>query len=248
MASTADGRLEIEHEGRTLVVAARVVVVGRQHECALRVRHPLVSREHCRIELRPDGVYLVDLGSMNGTFLNGTPVGADTRLRRDDRIGLGRDGAVLVVRAAEIGAQDLLEDESDLRTIPAGDMVPTTEVHVSVATQFVAGPADGASVVLRVHGQDHPVDRAIATVGRGGECDLVLDDAVVSRRHCEIEVRTGGVVVRDLGSRHGTWIREKRIEVETALRPHDLVGLGRTGPRIEIASARLDGRTVVRGD
>lgn len=248
MSSSGGGRLEIEHDGRTLVVAARTVVVGRQRECALRVRHPLVSREHCRFDLRPDGLYLNDLGSMNGTYLNGSPVGAETRLRRDDRVGLGRDGAVLVVRAAEIGPRDLLEDEADLRTIEAGDDgSPTIEAQVSVATQFVAEPESASSIVLRVRGRELTVPGTRATFGRSDECDVVLDDGVVSRRHCEIEVLASGVAVRDLASRHGVWVGDRKVDGETVLRRPGVIGFGRTGPRVEVLSARVDGRAVVGG-
>lgn len=44
------------------------------------------------------------------------------------------------------------------------------------------------------------------TVGRGAECDVVIEDPSVSRRHALLELVGGGVRVSDLGSRNGTWV------------------------------------------
>jgi len=46
-------------------------VIGRETACAYRIRHPMISRRHCSFFLRDGEVWLQDLGSRNGTFLNG---------------------------------------------------------------------------------------------------------------------------------------------------------------------------------
>jgi len=51
------------------------VLIGRSEGCSLRLTDPLVSRRHCLIEVDEDGARLRDLGSLNGTFLNGRPAG-----------------------------------------------------------------------------------------------------------------------------------------------------------------------------
>jgi DNA-binding NtrC family response regulator len=48
-------------------------------------------------------------------------------------------------------------------------------------------------------------------VGRGADNDLALDDATVSRRHCEISRVPGGIRVRDLGSDNGTYVESARV-------------------------------------
>lgn len=50
------------------------LVVGRSPDCHLRIASPQVSRKHCEILLRHDGIYLEDLGSANGTSLDGAPL------------------------------------------------------------------------------------------------------------------------------------------------------------------------------
>lgn len=43
-------------------------------------------------------------------------------------------------------------------------------------------------------------------IGRGADCDLVLDDSAVSRRHCLLEMTDAGWAVNDPGSRNGTFV------------------------------------------
>ena len=60
---------------RHVVVEDEPVVIGKDDEvCDLRLDDPHVSREHCRIQVTDQGVRVEDLGSRNGTIINGTPI------------------------------------------------------------------------------------------------------------------------------------------------------------------------------
>lgn len=59
---------------------------------------------------------------------------------------------------------------------------------------------------------EFPLKPGVNTVGRSSDNDLSVDDASVSDHHCEIELTASAVVVRDLGSTHGTWIDAARIQ------------------------------------
>lgn len=67
----------------------RRVLAGRAPSADIRVGDPGVSRLHARIEVREDGVYVEDLGSRNGTLVNGAPIAGSRRLAPDDEIGIG---------------------------------------------------------------------------------------------------------------------------------------------------------------
>ena len=115
--------LELDCDGSQIRVQAQDVIVGRTGKCTVRVVHPLVSREHCRIEPRGDGLFVVDLGSINGTWLNGVRISNRAQLRTGDRIGLGREGAVLVVKRALVAGVDVAKAvrQEDQQTMIAGD-------------------------------------------------------------------------------------------------------------------------------
>ena len=66
-----------------------IKTVGRAPRADFVVDVPLVSRLHCRLTLRPDGVLVEDLESTNGTFVNGARV-ATTVLANGDTLRVGR--------------------------------------------------------------------------------------------------------------------------------------------------------------
>ncbi|MFC6672948.1 FHA domain-containing protein [Marinobacterium aestuariivivens] len=63
-------------------------------------------------------------------------------------------------------------------------------------------------------------------IGRGTECDLVIDDPHLSRRHATIRVSETGLQVEDLGSANGTYLNDTRIEAGEA-HPGDEIRLDR---------------------
>jgi pSer/pThr/pTyr-binding forkhead associated (FHA) protein len=68
----------------------RTWVIGSAPECNLVVALPAVSRHHCRLTSATQGCFLEDLGSANGTFLNGRKITASILVCRSDTIRLGR--------------------------------------------------------------------------------------------------------------------------------------------------------------
>ena len=76
-------------------------------------------------------------------------------------------------------------------------------------------------------------------LGRCPEADLKVDDRWVSRRHCELAESDGVLVVRDLGSTHGTFVNGRQV-TEARLRPEDKLTIGLTSFVADYrASARL---------
>ena len=80
------------------------------------------------------------------------------------------------------------------------------------------------------------------TVGRTRECEIYLDDQAVSRRHCLIEARGGGLIVTDLESANGTFVNDRLVR-SSAVRAGDqiragasvlhVLGPGSAAPRLE---------------
>ncbi|HHC07512.1 MAG TPA: DUF2662 domain-containing protein [Actinobacteria bacterium] len=86
----------VAHDGR-LVLSLRDnrVVVGRALDADVVVPDPAVSRRHAVVARDAEGIHLVDLGSANGTFLNGRRVEEATRVVPGDEIAFGRRRFVL---------------------------------------------------------------------------------------------------------------------------------------------------------
>jgi pSer/pThr/pTyr-binding forkhead associated (FHA) protein len=64
-----------------------VVVVGRHRRCDVRIASPRVSRRHCCLALDRDGVLIRDLGSTNGTRINGQRI-VEGVLRPGDELSI----------------------------------------------------------------------------------------------------------------------------------------------------------------
>jgi Protein of unknown function (DUF3662)/FHA domain len=76
--------------GRVIPVNSSRVVVGRSRECDLRIEDANVSRRHVEIVQESPTVWVVeDLGSTNGTEVNGRPLAGRARLDDGDRIAIG---------------------------------------------------------------------------------------------------------------------------------------------------------------
>jgi hypothetical protein len=83
-------------QGKTIDVAAPTVV-GRDAASGIRLEHDeFVSARHARIEPRPEGALVDDLGSTNGTFVNGTKL---------KRAQLAKAGDVIKIGATELQVQ-----------------------------------------------------------------------------------------------------------------------------------------------
>jgi pSer/pThr/pTyr-binding forkhead associated (FHA) protein len=62
------------------------MLVGREVECAITLNSGHISRYHAKINVSPNGVYLEDLHSTNGTFVNGTKIKGRVRLHIGDEV------------------------------------------------------------------------------------------------------------------------------------------------------------------
>jgi pSer/pThr/pTyr-binding forkhead associated (FHA) protein len=73
---------------------------------------------------------------------------------------------------------------------------------------------------------DFHVRGGSGTIGRSPECDVCLEDDLVSRRHAKVQVQGGKWRIEDLGSTNGTWVNEDRLTTSVALARGDRLRLG----------------------
>jgi len=75
-------------DGRRVTIGSEPVVIGRLPECTVVLGDPNVSRRHAEVRHTPDGVVVTDLGSTNGTRVNGVVV-REQYLASGDEITVG---------------------------------------------------------------------------------------------------------------------------------------------------------------
>lgn len=78
-----------KHHGRTIPLPADRFLIGREKDCHLRPNTESVSRYHCALTADEHSIQVRDLGSTNGTFVNGERVSGLVPLKSGDRLSAG---------------------------------------------------------------------------------------------------------------------------------------------------------------
>ena len=81
--------------------------------------------------------------------------------------------------------------------------------------------------VLEISGRQYLLTATKTVIGRGSNCDIVIDDPGISRKHLEIDITKNGVIARDLGSTNGTYVEGHLVPAATLLDGNTLT-IGRT--------------------
>jgi len=94
-------------------------------------------------------------------------------------------------------------------------------------------------VLLKKNGayKAFPLPSAVTVIGRRSDCDLRIPLPMVSRRHCQLSLNNNALELRDLESRGGTFLNDKRVDGETAVKAGDYL---RIGPLIFVC--QIDGK------
>jgi len=75
--------------GQVIPIAGERFVIGRADDCNLKPRSELISRYHCEIFLDDGEVFVRDMGSKNGVFLNENQITETNRLKHGDKLTIG---------------------------------------------------------------------------------------------------------------------------------------------------------------
>lgn len=163
------------------------VYVGRSNECLVRLSHTDVSAKHARIGFESGEFWIEDLGSTNGTYVNGQQISGRLSVQPKVPIVIGRQTTLIGVTS---------EDEVFQSTQLSSQLIqkPSPRRYPVIVT--LAEVARPARIVL-------PIGGAV-NVGRDPGSDMWLGAPHISRRHCEFQLsHTGEVSVRDF-STNGT--------------------------------------------
>jgi hypothetical protein len=118
-----------------------------------------------------------------------------------------------------------------------GEPVETSVASTAPAPSAVAAASSARPTHVVYRGIAYPVNGSLM-IGRGRVDErrmIVVDDksSGISRSHCEVAVRHGEVVVRDLSS-HGTFVNERRVSGEEVLHPADVIRIGSPGAELTL--------------
>src|SRR5438477_13087020 len=186
--------LKDERTGAEHSVAPEGARLGRDPslEITFADSEDVVSALHCRVVRHEDeSWWLEDLGSTNGTWLNGHRLGEPAKLATGMKFSLGQRGPVLKVSIPGQMARTQAEPAADLG-------LPTVRLRRVKGGDDLIGV--GKEIVL----------------GSSGSCQIPLRtvaDTVVSKRHASISFDDfGNAFLTDLGSRNGTYLNGNPVQ------------------------------------
>ena len=218
----------IEVEGRspqavTKEFTTSEVFIGRDSDADFHVPLSTISRRHARIS-ETDRVYLIeDLGSTHGTILNGRRLEAGEKkvLRNGDLIELTKARVTCDIEQSEVAPMEAFEGTQAIASRAVqGILGQLGEAHgEGPYFRVVTGADEGERFNLDISGNEW-------TLGRASECEFVLNDPNVSRRHARIKKNWSGFIIEDLGSKNGVLIGDKRIQKPRRLQDRDEIIVG----------------------
>jgi pSer/pThr/pTyr-binding forkhead associated (FHA) protein len=107
-------------------------------------------------------------------------------------------------------------------------MIYSTSARVGGPVETAQPQARLPRALLAVDGRRLLVPPTGGTIGRSRECDIVLDDTGISRRHAEVRPGLAAWEVEDLGSTNGVLVNGRAIQGAQPLEPGDRLELGST--------------------
>lgn len=164
-------------------LAGSDLIVGRSAQCDISIADPLMSRRHARLLIGPAGGRIIDLGSDNGTFVNGQRI-TDSPLTEGDLIEMGKSQFVLTGgRLQQHVAHGLPLQAANLTVKVSGDHVLLRDVSFSLppgSMTAVIGPSgSGKSTLLNALTGRRPADQGRVVLGGR---DLYGSDEGLGRR------------------------------------------------------------------
>lgn len=162
---------------------------------------PGIAPEHLLFEVDSvRGIWLQVMATTPPVLVNGRPVRERAYLRLGDNLHLGQIRMVV-------------KPDSDYRDKPPAPKPAETQTRQlpgRASLRAVAGQYFGKLIALK----------ARTVIGRGNDCDLVLNEPDMARRHALIENTPQGLYLRDAGSSQGTFVNGVLVN-ETILVPGD---------------------------
>jgi ABC transport system ATP-binding/permease protein len=212
------------------------LTVGRSEGNDLILSEGGVSRKHARFFIEGAAVMVEDVGSANGTFVDGEAINEAVPLSAQAQVIIG-DYEISLKPKPKPKAKTSAQRAAPRAKSPSVAAAPSTRAVQAVkpsdrgaALARKSKAASSSAPTLKavngpLEGQAIKVE-GLMVVGRVASVDLQIEDDSVSRRHAELNVVRGQVVVKDLGSANGTAVNGEPIEEETTLAAGDLVQFG----------------------
>jgi pSer/pThr/pTyr-binding forkhead associated (FHA) protein len=214
----------LQFDGRMIPLQMFAANIGRDAKADIALEDPTISYIHAQLVRQGNDAYLRDLGSRNGTFVNGARISMPHRLAHGDVIKLGE--TTLVFRSGSVPLPEVtvtertpIESPTEEETIvykedPVATAAPPQPVPVAEIT-FATRRQLMLTLTVRsgdLSGTSFQLNQSPMTLGRNPESHIVISHVTTSWNHAVFKQEDMKWFVRDVGSSNGTHLNEKRLE------------------------------------
>jgi ABC transport system ATP-binding/permease protein len=166
--------------GKVVELTQNDLVIGRSAPADLIIVNPEISRRHARLSYQQGNYMLEDLGSSNGTFINGQPLRASQVLTDGAEIQLG--GEIKLVFNQQPAEAQFLRGADSSKTI----------MDASLTADAIQASISNISpdLLVTIAGQEtkkYTLSKDRVTLGRADDNDIVVASQIMSRHHASFE-------------------------------------------------------------
>lgn len=221
-------RIEDDEGQETIVPIIRdEITIGRQEGNTIRLTERNVSRRHARLVREGDELWVEEISARYGTLKNGQRIMERTSFRLEDQIRIGDYS--LTLQSDEPMPASAPSSNSDFAAEPTAikPLSANAPRRAQEGTEILpAMPAKLVIISSNFAGQEFPLARKQMIIGRGEDCDIIIDHRSVSQRHAKI-IRENGTTYQivDLNSKNGIRIGGEKY-TSTYIKRGDVVELG----------------------
>jgi pSer/pThr/pTyr-binding forkhead associated (FHA) protein/outer membrane protein assembly factor BamB len=204
------------------------LTIGRDSSNVVVLNSGGVSGFHAEIQIEKESIHIVDLGSTNGTLVNGVRIKGRHQLKVWDAISFDKVAVEIVDSEAlrpTIVSKNLADATGDRTQIQPGPNMSATQVVDVPETRLVcvAGPCEGQTFSLK---------KIRITIGRDVQNDIVLTDPTVSSKHALLARNGQQWTVEDQGSSNGIVVDGKKVSSQVVA-SNSVLQLGKCSLRFE---------------
>jgi pSer/pThr/pTyr-binding forkhead associated (FHA) protein len=168
--------------------------LGRESGVDIVLTTTAVSRRHAQVTQENSQYYIEDLGSSNGTYLNGQRISGRQMLRDGDQVGLGQSVIMRFDAPAKDDATAIYDPSMDAGTAAFDNPATTIEPPIAAAAAPPPppqlAPEPQPQLIITIGSgvpQTYDLAKATLKIGRSPESDIVLDSKIVSRLHLTLK-------------------------------------------------------------
>lgn len=216
----------------------QTITIGRGNECDVSIDNTAISRQHISLSMNNGIYFLSDLGSTNGSFVNGKKIGRDEPVSEEDTIAFGK---------FTMSPSSKSDAASKVATSISSDTMTHFDETIFVSTKKPAAPAPPAGqfkpkqtgprlIVLRGDASQKELSLASTSslkIGKDPSCDLVISGWFVAKAQAYIIKRDKNHILVPQKSWAGTFVNDTKISDEYTLRPGDIITIRDTAIRFE---------------